>query len=162
MSSEIESPDGNETNRRQFLKAGAAGAAGIAALSAGMNTASAENKPPDRENLRTNSKTGVRTAIITDAQLNIGPFLAEKFAKLGYNLVLADVREGLPDKLRKLGAAKVVEVPGIEQEAPNHEGRPGVIQKVVDVALDAGYASQSAFTAMFRRHFGVPPNAFYR
>ena len=57
--------------------AGAAGAAGIAALSAGMNTATAENKPPDRENLRTNSKTGVRTAIITDAQLNIGPFLAE-------------------------------------------------------------------------------------
>ena len=34
--------------------------------------------------------------------------------------------------------------------------------RVVDVALDAGYASQSAFTAMFRRHFGVPPNAFYR
>ena len=34
--------------------------------------------------------------------------------------------------------------------------------RVVDVALDAGYASQSAFTAMFRKHFGVPPNAFYR
>ncbi|HEY4345759.1 MAG TPA: helix-turn-helix transcriptional regulator [Parvibaculum sp.] len=34
--------------------------------------------------------------------------------------------------------------------------------RIVDVALDCGYASQSAFTAMFRRHFGVPPGAFYR
>lgn len=33
--------------------------------------------------------------------------------------------------------------------------------RIVDVALDSGYASQSAFTAMFRRHFGVPPGAFY-
>jgi AraC-like DNA-binding protein len=35
-------------------------------------------------------------------------------------------------------------------------------ERIVDVALDSGYASQSAFTAMFRKHFGVPPNAFYR
>lgn len=34
--------------------------------------------------------------------------------------------------------------------------------KVVDVALDHGYQSQSAFAAMFRRHFGMPPTAFYR
>ncbi|MBS7813776.1 AraC family transcriptional regulator [Roseococcus pinisoli] len=32
--------------------------------------------------------------------------------------------------------------------------------RIIDVALDCGYASQSAFTAMFRRHFGVPPSAF--
>lgn len=35
-------------------------------------------------------------------------------------------------------------------------------EKVIGVALDCGYASHSAFTAMFRRHFGVPPSAFYR
>ncbi|WP_407152133.1 AraC family transcriptional regulator [Bradyrhizobium sp. ORS 86] len=35
-------------------------------------------------------------------------------------------------------------------------------ERVVNVALDSGYASQSAFSAMFRKHFGVPPNAFYR
>jgi AraC-like DNA-binding protein/quercetin dioxygenase-like cupin family protein len=35
-------------------------------------------------------------------------------------------------------------------------------ERIVDVALDSGYASQSAFSAMFRKHFGVPPNAFYR
>lgn len=34
--------------------------------------------------------------------------------------------------------------------------------RVIDAALDAGYASQSAFTAMFRREFGLPPRDFYR
>ncbi len=34
-------------------------------------------------------------------------------------------------------------------------------EKVIDVAFDCGYASQSAFTAMFRRHFGKPPSEFY-
>ncbi|GHD23571.1 AraC family transcriptional regulator [Tianweitania populi] len=33
--------------------------------------------------------------------------------------------------------------------------------RIIDVALDSGYASQSAFTAMFRRHFGMPPTGFY-
>jgi len=35
-------------------------------------------------------------------------------------------------------------------------------ERVIDVAFDCGYASQSAFTAMFRRHFGKPPSEFYR
>ncbi len=34
--------------------------------------------------------------------------------------------------------------------------------KVIEVALDCGYASPSAFAAMFRRHFGVAPSSFYR
>lgn len=34
--------------------------------------------------------------------------------------------------------------------------------KVIDVALDCGYSSPSAFAAMFKRHFGVAPSAFYR
>lgn len=33
-------------------------------------------------------------------------------------------------------------------------------ERIIDVAFDCGYASQSAFTAMFRRHFGKPPSAF--
>ncbi len=151
MSSDTKKRDAIGINRRDFLMAGAAGAAGIAAAGVGMNTASAQPKAPGAK-LKTNSKTGIRTAIITDAQLNIGPFLAEKFAKLGYNLVLADVLKGLPDKLRKLGAAKVVEVPGIEQEAPNHEGRPGVIQKVVDVAMDEFGGFDSAFIRTALHH----------
>lgn len=35
-------------------------------------------------------------------------------------------------------------------------------RRIIDIAFDCGYASQSAFTAMFRRHFGCPPSAFYR
>lgn len=35
-------------------------------------------------------------------------------------------------------------------------------ERVIDVAFDCGYASQSAFAAMFRRHFGKPPSEFYR
>jgi AraC-like DNA-binding protein/mannose-6-phosphate isomerase-like protein (cupin superfamily) len=35
-------------------------------------------------------------------------------------------------------------------------------ERIIDVALDCGYASQSAFTAMFRRHFGKTPTEFYR
>ncbi|WGY73351.1 helix-turn-helix transcriptional regulator [Burkholderia cepacia] len=34
-------------------------------------------------------------------------------------------------------------------------------EKVVTVAMDHGYSSQSAFSAMFKRHFGVSPSAFY-
>ena len=34
--------------------------------------------------------------------------------------------------------------------------------KLIDVAMDSGYASPSAFAAMFRRHFGVTPSSFYR
>ncbi|MFL9922718.1 helix-turn-helix transcriptional regulator [Herbaspirillum lusitanum] len=33
--------------------------------------------------------------------------------------------------------------------------------KVIDVALAHGYNSQSAFTAMFRRHFGIVPSRFF-
>ncbi len=34
--------------------------------------------------------------------------------------------------------------------------------KIIDVAVENGYASQSAFTAMFRKHFGTTPSAFYK
>jgi AraC-like DNA-binding protein/mannose-6-phosphate isomerase-like protein (cupin superfamily) len=35
-------------------------------------------------------------------------------------------------------------------------------ERVIDAALDSGYASQSAFAAMFRKHFGVAPRDLYR
>lgn len=144
MSSDKKEQDAKGIDRREFLMAGAAGAAGIAAAGVGMNTAWAQPKAPGAK-LKTNSKTGIRTAIVTDAQLNIGPYLAREFARLNYNLVIADVRKGLPKELRDLGASDVVVVPGIEQEAPNHEGRPGVIQKVVDAAMNKFGGFDSAF-----------------
>ena len=148
MSSDKSESDANGINRRDFL---VAGAAGLATAGLGMSAAMAAPEPPPAlgSKLRTNSKTGVRTAIVTDTQLNIGPELAKEFAIHKYNLVIADVRKGLPDELRKLGAKKVVTVPGIEQEAPNHEGRPGAIQKVVDAAMKefGGYDSVFIRTA---------------
>jgi len=35
-------------------------------------------------------------------------------------------------------------------------------ERVIDVALESGYSSPSAFTAMFKRQFGISPNAFFR
>ena len=59
--------------------------------------------------------------------------------------MIADVKKGLPEELRKLGAAKVVVVPGLEQEGPNNESKPGSLQKVVDVAMDEFGGFDSAF-----------------
>ena len=35
-------------------------------------------------------------------------------------------------------------------------------KKGIEVALNCGYSSQSAFSAMFRRHFSLTPSEFYR
>lgn len=34
-------------------------------------------------------------------------------------------------------------------------------ERIIDVALDSGYSSPSAFTAMFKRQFGIAPNSFF-
>ena len=144
MSSDKLDKDPKDIDRRHFMMAGAAGAAGIAAAGVGVNSAWAEPKAPGAK-LKTNSKTGVRTIVITDAQLNIGPFLALEFAKRHYNIVMADVKKGLAEECRKLGATKVVVVPGLEQEGPNNESKPGSLQKVVDVAMEEFGGFDSAF-----------------
>jgi len=105
-------------NRRNFLISGGAGAAGLAVAGAGVPRATAD--PAGGREVKINSPTGKRTAIITDTRTNIGPHLARMFARLNYNLVIADVPDGLPKELRDLGAAKVVVVPGLEQEGPNN------------------------------------------
>lgn len=133
----------NGLDRRNFMKMGAAGIA-VAAAS-GITPAFAQTKAKSNTAPWSNSKSGIRTAIITDAQLNIGPYLARKLAALNYNLVIADVLDGLPEELYKLGAADVVVVPGLEQEGPNNESKPGSIQKVVDAAMDKFGGFDSAF-----------------
>jgi NAD(P)-dependent dehydrogenase (short-subunit alcohol dehydrogenase family) len=140
MSSDEKQDNTSDINRRGFMLASAAG---IATAGAGINSAAAQTTNP--QNVKTNSPSGERVAIITDAQLNIGPFLARKFARLNYNLVIADVLEGLPDELRELGARDVVVVPGLEQEGPNNESKPGSIQKVVDAAMEKFGGFDSAF-----------------
>ena len=34
-------------------------------------------------------------------------------------------------------------------------------QKILDIALDLGYGSPSAFTAMFKKQLGIVPSAFF-
>ena len=79
-SAELEQ-DTNNLGRRSFLMTGAA--AGVAAVGMGlpMTAAAAPMAPAVEGKLKTNAKSGVRTVIITDAQLNIGPYLAEEMAK---------------------------------------------------------------------------------
>ena len=146
-------------DRRRFLTA-AATAGVFAAGAAGMaRGAFAQEEKKDGEkspHVRgpfapwSNSKSGRRTAIITDTQLNIGPYLAREMARLEYDLVIADVKDGLVDELKELGAHKVVVVPGLEQDGPNSEAKPGSIQKLVDAAMKefGGYDSVFIRTAL--------------
>jgi AraC-like DNA-binding protein len=40
--------------------------------------------------------------------------------------------------------------------------RISIGEKIINVALDCGYGSHSAFTAMFKRHFGAPPSEYHQ
>jgi 3-oxoacyl-[acyl-carrier protein] reductase len=142
MSSDTKEQDVKGINRRQFLAAGAA--AGVAATGLGVNTASAKTIVPGKV-LKTNAtKGGKRVAIINDAAVQIGPPIARNFAKMGYNLVIAQPAEGLVKECEGHGA-KVIVVPGIEQEGPNDESQPGSTQKLVDAAMKNFGGFDSAF-----------------
>jgi 3-oxoacyl-[acyl-carrier protein] reductase len=143
------SPTGTEQettgiDRRGFLIAGAAGAAGVAASGLGATTASAKTIVPG-DPLKTNAtKGGKRVAIVNDAQMQIGPPLVRDFAKKGYNLVIAQPVKGLVEECEEYGA-KVVVVPGIEQHGPNDERRPDSTQKLVDAAMKEFGGFDSAY-----------------
>jgi 3-oxoacyl-[acyl-carrier protein] reductase len=144
MGTEMKEQDAKGINRRNFLMAGAAGAAAIAATGLGVNTASAETIIP-KDPLKTNAtKGGKRVIIINDALLQIGPPLARNFAKKGYNLVIAQPAEGLVKECEGHGA-KVIVVPGIEQHGPNDERRPDSTQKLVDAAMKEFGGFDSAY-----------------
>ena len=134
MSEEKTGIESKEFDRRDVLKAGAVGAATLAATGLGVNPASAKTVIPDSENLWTNSNTGRRVALINDAKLQIGPPLARNFAKMGYDLVIGQPAKGLVKELEGHGA-NVVVIEGVEQEGPNDESNPKHAQKFVDAAI---------------------------
>ncbi len=133
MDSDINEPEAHGFDRRKFLVAGAAGAAGLAATGMGMSTASASTIVPG-EKLWTNSNTGRRVAILNDTALQIGAPLAIELAKAGHDLVIGQPEKGLVKKLKALGS-KVVVIEGVEQEGPNDETNPEHAKKFVDAAI---------------------------
>ena len=109
-------------------------AAVIAAVGLVAGTASAETITPGKE-LKTNAtKGGKRVVLINDALLQLGPAIAIELAQNGHNLVIAQPEKGLVKACEAAGA-KVIVVPGIEQEGPNDESQPGSTQKLVDAAM---------------------------
>lgn len=136
----------HDINRRDFLRAGAAGIAAVGAATAGLapGTASAKTVIPDQEKVWTNSKTGRRVIIINDALLQIGPPLARNFARMGYDLVIGQPEKGLVKELEGHGA-KVVVIKGVEQEGPNDESNPKHAKKFVDAAIENFGGFDSAY-----------------
>ena len=134
MSTDNTNLDSKGIERRDLLKAGAIGAAGLAAAGLAPNTAQAKNIVPDQEKLWTNSNTGRRVAILNDTALQIGAPLAIELAKAGHDLVIAQPEKGLVKKLEGLGS-KVVVIEGVEQDGPNDETNPEHAKKLVDAAI---------------------------
>lgn len=149
MSEGTDNSSASGIDRRRFLEAGAVG---LAAAGLGASSASAKTIIPGEE-LKTNSTSGRRVAIVNDALLQIGPPLARGFAKQGYNLVIAQPAEGLVKELESHGS-KVVVVPGIEQEGPNDESQPGSTQKLVDAAMENFGGFDSAYIRTARHILG--------
>ena len=150
MSEDTNTRDGSGIDRRHFLTA-AAGA--LAAAGLGANTASAKTIVPG-EVLKINAtKGGKRVVIINDAFVQLGPPLAIMLAERGHNLVIAQPAKGLVEKCESHGA-KVIVVPGIEQEGPNDESQPNSTQKLVDAAMKHFGGFDSAYIRTAIHHKG--------
>lgn len=108
-----------DKSRRKFMFAGAVGAAGLAT---GLNTTASAQTQTTKEGDK-------RVCILLDAETHMMPALAMEMARRDHDLVIGNVKDGLPEELEKLGA-KVEVVPGrIDMNIP--EG----VQSLVDAAL---------------------------
>ena len=120
---EVESnqEDSRRIGRRDFMRVGALGAAGLAVgLKAGSAAA---------QSARAGKK---RVVILFDSWNHMMPALAREMVRRNHDLVLGDARDKeLVKELRKLGA-KVEVVPGTEDQT-----KPDTIQKLVDRAKEA-------------------------
>ena len=114
-----------EATRRDFLKTGGmglAGLAGAAALGLHPGNVQAQAKPSGKK----------RVTILFDSWNHMMPALAREMVRRDHDLVLGDARdEELVKELRKLGA-KVEVVPDTEDQT-----KPDTIQKLVDRAKEA-------------------------
>ena len=114
-----------DSTRRDFLKQGAAGLAGLAGASVlGMQPSpvKAQEGPSGKK----------RVTILFDSWNHMMPALAREMVRRNHDLVLGEARdEELVEELRKLGA-KVEVVPGTEDQS-----KPETFQKLVDRAMEA-------------------------
>ena len=115
----------DENSRRDFLRQGSvglAGVAGAAAFGAQTSQAKAQEEPSGKR----------RVTILFDSWNHMMPALAREMVRRNHDLVLGDARdEELVKELRKLGA-KVEVVPDTEDQT-----KPDTIQKLVDRAKEA-------------------------
>lgn len=108
-----------DNSRRNFMLASTLGAVGLATgLSTSAAAATKKTKDGDK-----------RVCILLDAETHMMPALALEMARRDHDLVLGNVKDGLPAELEKLGA-KVEVVSGKIDMA-----KPEGVQSLVDAAL---------------------------
>jgi NAD(P)-dependent dehydrogenase (short-subunit alcohol dehydrogenase family) len=118
-------PQGAESSRRDFVRIGTMGVAGLAGAAALGIQASPVSAQESRSGKR-------RVTILFDSWNHMMPALAREMARRDHDLVLGDARdEELVKELRELGA-KVEVVPDTEDQT-----KPETFQKLVDRAMEA-------------------------
>ena len=121
---QIEQPE-TAASRRDFLRVGAMGVAGVAG-------AAALGVQPSMASAQTSGSGKRRVTILFDSWNHMMPALAREMVRRNHDLVLGDARdEELVKELRKLGAMVEV-VPDTEDQT-----KPDTMQKLVDRAKDA-------------------------
>jgi NAD(P)-dependent dehydrogenase (short-subunit alcohol dehydrogenase family) len=121
---QIEQPV-SEASRRDFLRIGAMGLAGVA----GAATLGGQPSLASAQESRSGKR---RVTILFDSWNHMMPALAREMVRRNHDLVLGDARDKeLVEELRKLGA-KVEVVPDTEDQT-----EPDTIQKLVDRAKEA-------------------------
>jgi NAD(P)-dependent dehydrogenase (short-subunit alcohol dehydrogenase family) len=119
-----ESSASDKNSRREILRTGALGLAGLAG-------ATALGIQPSQAKAQQGSSDKKRVAILFDSWNHMMPALAREMVRRNHDLVLGDARdEELVEELRELGA-KVEVVPGTEDQ-----NKPDTIQKLVDRAKE--------------------------
>ncbi len=118
-------PQADERSRRDFLKKGSLGLAGVAgatALAGQTSPASAQETSPGKK----------RVVILFDSWNHMMPALAREMVRRNHDLVLGDARDAdLVRELRQLGA-KVEVVPNTEDQTD-----PQTFQRLADRAAEA-------------------------